>query len=116
MTQPRLWTTGPRSRAQTVNVEWARLRDRMQAQTGADFRVRASARIMAELVLNPCGLSGEQLTLRCREAGIMPPGGDDRHFGPVYAALSRAKLIRKAGSAPRLRGHGTSGGTLWVRA
>jgi hypothetical protein len=55
--------------------------------------------------------TGESISLACKEAGIRPH--DDRAFGPVYMKLQRDKLIEKCGLAPRLRGHGTSGGNIW---
>jgi hypothetical protein len=57
--------------------------------------------------------SGEELTLACKEAGIVPH--DDRAFGPVYMVLARRKKIVKVGSVRRSRGHGTAGGNVWAR-
>jgi len=57
---------------------------------------------------------GEILTLRCRDAGIVPH--DDRAFGPVYFTLSREGAIAKIGEVRRERGHGTAGGSIWALA
>lgn len=54
---------------------------------------------------------GEDLTLHCKHAGIVP--GDDRAFGSVYMTLARRGLIVKVGSVRRERGHGTAGGNVW---
>jgi len=92
-------------------------RDRGMARTAQaaedavpDFGTRAAAVILRELATGP--QSGEQLTLACRRAGVLPPR-DDRAFGPVYMRLARAGHIVKAGTVPRLRGHHTAGGNLW---
>lgn len=58
--------------------------------------------------------SGEIITDRCREAGIAPPGTDDRAFGPVFYSLSRAGKIVKVASCQRRKGHGTNGGIVWA--
>jgi hypothetical protein len=55
--------------------------------------------------------SSEMLTDACKAAGIRT--AEDRAFGAVYAALSRAGLIEKAGDCKRAKGHGTAGGILW---
>jgi len=92
-------------------------RDRGMARTAQaaedavpDFGARAAAVILRALAAGP--QSGEQLTLACRRAGVLPPR-DDRAFGPVYMRLARAGHIVKAGTVPRLRGHHTAGGNLW---
>lgn len=55
--------------------------------------------------------TGERLTDACKAAGLVPH--DDRAFGPVLMKLARAGQIRKAGFAPRRKGHGTAGGNVW---
>ena len=55
--------------------------------------------------------TGERLTDVCKAAGIVPH--NDKAFGPVYMRLARAGQIVKAGPAPRLKGHLTSGATIW---
>lgn len=54
---------------------------------------------------------GEQLTIACKNAGIVPH--NDRAFGPVYARMAKRGLIVKVGECKRMRGHGTSGGNVW---
>ncbi len=76
------------------------------------FVDRAAAFVLERLASGP--ESGEELTLACKRAGIVPH--DDRAFGPVYMRLSRRKLIVKAGSVPRMRGHGAAGGNVWKLA
>jgi hypothetical protein len=58
--------------------------------------------------------SAEDLSDACLAAGIRPH--DLRAFGPVVQGLARAGKIKKAGSCPRRRGHGTAGGNLWALA
>lgn len=55
--------------------------------------------------------SGELLTDSCKLAGIKST--DDRHFGAVFRSLIRLGLIRWAGDARRVRGHGSRGGSLY---
>lgn len=55
--------------------------------------------------------SGEELTIACKNAGIVPP--DDRSFGGVYVGLAKRGLIEKVGSVNRLRGHNCAGGNVW---
>lgn len=55
--------------------------------------------------------SGEEITLACKEAGIIPH--DDRAFGHVYRRLAKLGQIEKCGFAQRKRGHLTSGGNVW---
>jgi len=84
------------------------------ARASADFRARASAFILAHLEQHG-PTSGEVLTDACKAAGIVPPKGmDDRAFGPVYQRLAQANQIRVCGSTTRRRGHGTSGGRVWI--
>ncbi len=55
--------------------------------------------------------SGEKITDACWDAGI--EAHDRRAIGPVLMRLSKDKLIEKAGTCIRKRGHGCSGGNLW---
>lgn len=74
------------------------------------FQARATAFVCAYL-RHHSAAAGEDITDACRAAGICPP--DDRAFGAVYQGLVRAGLIAKCGSAPRRKGHATSGGNVW---
>lgn len=76
----------------------------------AEFTVRAAV-FVVEYLRAHGPTSGEDVTLACREAGIVPH--DDRAFGAVYLRLSRSGLIEKAGMCARKRGHGTGGGNIW---
>lgn len=58
--------------------------------------------------------TGETLTNACKAAGIVPH--NDKAFGPVYLRLARARRIVKAGRAPRVKGHLTSGANVWALA
>lgn len=95
----------------------ARQRDRAMAQVAQhaedhapDFAALAAAEVLVQLRRGP--LTSEELTLACKAAGIVPH--DDRAFGPVYMRLSKAGQITRVGTASRLRGHGTSGGSIWA--
>jgi len=60
--------------------------------------------------------SGEDLVDGLKSAGHVPH--DDRAFGAVFAGLVRDERIAQYGTAPRRKGHGTSGAIIWriVRA
>src|SRR5215471_1470228 len=99
----------------TVN----RLRDRAMQQVGQHaedyepgFGSRAADLILRLLESGP--MSGEDLSLACKHAGVKPH--DDRAFGPVYMVLARRGFIEKVGIVQRRRGHGTSGGNVWKLA
>jgi hypothetical protein len=74
------------------------------------FHGRASHFILEYLAMHG-PTSGEELTIACRNAQIIPH--DDRAFGAVYKVLSNAGKIEKAGQCLRKRGHGTAGGNIW---
>lgn len=96
--------------------KWQRERDAALAQVeknaGRAFAERARA-FVVDYLDRHAAASGEVITEACKRAGIRPH--DDRAFGPVYMALSRAGLIEKCGSAIRKRGHGCAGGNVWRR-
>ncbi len=58
--------------------------------------------------------SGELLTDACKLAGIR--SSDDRHFGVVFRTLLKRGVIRWAGEARRVRGHGSRGGSRYALA
>ena len=94
-----------------------RLRDRAMQQVGQHaedyepgFGSRAADLILRLLESGP--MSGEDLSLACKQAGVKPH--DDRAFGPVYMVLARRGLIKKVGTVKRLRGHNTGGGNVWA--
>lgn len=57
--------------------------------------------------------SGEDLTDAMVEAGIVPPGGDGRSFGPIFQAMSKKKLIEVYGVGYRRKGNHTLGAAIW---
>jgi len=57
--------------------------------------------------------SGEDLTDAMLQAGIVPPGGDGRSFGPVYQQMSQRGLIEVYGVGQRRKGNGTLGAAIW---
>jgi hypothetical protein len=59
------------------------------------------------------GISGEDLTDAMVLAGITPPGGDGRKFGPVFQAMSQKGLIEVYGVGYRRKGNGTLGAAIW---
>jgi hypothetical protein len=72
------------------------------------FRERAEALILEKLRRGPA--SGEDVTDYVRAA---LPMKDGRALGSIYLSLAHRGLIEKAGSAPRRKGHGTSGAIVW---
>lgn len=56
---------------------------------------------------------GEDLVNAAKVAGIRPP--DDRAFGSVFCKAIRLGYIKPVGFAPRVKGHGTSGGRVYAR-
>lgn len=99
---------------QTSLLDAIEARDQAMAQVeehaGPSFRQLAEAFVLGFLRSGPA--TSETISDACKLAGIVPH--DDRAFGPVYMALSRAGHIRKAGHAVRRKGHGTSGGNVWA--
>lgn len=73
------------------------------------FVEQAREFVLKELRHGP--LSGEELTDRCKLAGIKP--ANDKAFGAVYAGLSRRKLIEVDGYCARTKGNLTAGGIRW---
>jgi hypothetical protein len=102
-----------------MNFEAARSDGEMAAQAcnakaqrvNPDFSESAAKAILAHL--HAVGqASGEVLTDIAIAAGAKPH--DQRAFGAVFASLSRKGLIRTVAYCARLKGHGTSGGRVWV--
>ena len=85
-----------------------------KAESTTEFSVGECQRIVIEVLKREKALTGEVLVVYCREAGQVPH--DDRAFGPVFAGLSRQKIIKKIGYGPRHRGHGTAGAIVWALA
>lgn len=83
----------------------------VQDNAGQEFIHRAKAFVVAYLRQHG-DTSGELLTDKCKEAGIVPVNGD-RAFGPVYAALKRHGIIFKVASCKRTKGHATDGGSVY---
>jgi hypothetical protein len=75
-----------------------------------EFSAKAKEAILAHLRVVGSA-SGEVLTDVARAHGAKPH--DDRAFGGVFQALSRAGLIRTVGYCNRTKGHGTAGGRVW---
>jgi len=89
----------------------------LDATTSTDpgFGARAYTFIVAyvrEQAARLGGVSGEQVTLAARAAGIAPE--DDRSFGAIYAKALRHGAIRVVGYCTRTRGHGGAGGRVYV--
>lgn len=76
------------------------------------FGARALAFIVNH-VREKGAVAGESITLAATASGIRPSKGD-RAFGAIYAKALREGYIRAHSYVPRLRGHGTSGGKLYV--
>jgi hypothetical protein len=56
--------------------------------------------------------SGEKLVNEAIAAGFVPH--DARAFGPIFARLVRAPMIRCVGTEMRTKGHGTAGARIWT--
>lgn len=76
-----------------------------------DFVPRAKKFVLAYLDKRNSA-PGEIIVDLCKQAGIVAP--DDRAFGVVFAALSRAGEIRCIGYCDRKKGHSTAGGRIWA--
>lgn len=81
-------------------------------QRDPQFGAKAYAFIVRHIRSRRAPVSGEDVTLACRDAGIRPH--DDRAFGSIYAKAIRAGDIRAVGFCARKRGHGTAGARLYV--
>lgn len=86
-----------------------------EVANGKEFNMRMRAFIQEYLEKNGPS-SGESITNAAKEAGIVPVRGDDRAYGGSYLSLSKRKVIVKAGSCQRARGHATGGGIIWALA
>ena len=80
-----------------------------EANAGRQFINEASTVILRRLAISEA--SSEDLVDACKEAFIRPH--DDRAFGTVFANLSRAGKIERAGYCQRRKGHSCSGGIIW---
>lgn len=78
----------------------------------AEFPARAKEFVLTHLRRHG-PTSGEDLTDAMLMAGIDPPGGDGRKFGPVYQAMSQRSEIENYGVTYRRKGNGTLGATIW---
>ncbi len=86
-----------------------------EVANGNEFGARMRAFIQEHLEKHGPS-SGESITNAAKEAGIVPVRGDDRAYGGSYLSLSKRKVIVKAGSCQRARGHATGGGIIWALA
>jgi len=78
-----------------------------------DFTDRALA-VALTILADGRDRTGEQLVDEIKATGLTPPRGD-RSFGAVIHALVRRGHIRRVGYAPRTKGHGTAGASIWRR-
>lgn len=96
--------------ARTAGAEAGQLCLDFTERTDSDFGKRAARHILFSLQ-HLQRATGEALTDLCKRDGLVPH--DDRAFGPIYARLAKDGHIRRAGWAPRRKGHGTGGATVW---
>jgi hypothetical protein len=103
--------------SKTPLFDWREARDDALEQVAANaedecpgFAEAARAFVLAYLAEHGPA-SGEVVTNAAKAAGLVPH--DDRAFGPVLLALSRAGRIRRVGTTLRTKGHGTAGGNVW---
>ena len=83
-----------------------------EVANGNEFGARMRAFIQEHLEKHGPS-SGESITNAAKEAGIVPLRGDDRAYGGSYLSLSKRKVIVKAGSCQRAKGHSCNGGVVW---
>lgn len=81
------------------------------AANDPEFKTRALDFIVAH-VREKGRVAGEDVTLAAVNAGIKPH--DLRAFGSIYATALRRKLIRVVAYVPRVRGHGSAGGKVYM--
>ena len=101
-------------RVEPLQQPHERLLERVAAKADREresFTADACAFVLAYLTAHG-PTPGETLTDACKASGLKP--ADDRAFGPVYQRLAQANQIRVCGSTTRRRGHGTSGGRVWI--
>jgi hypothetical protein len=84
--------------------------DRLAVCAGPKFGDQAAA-FVVEYLRTHGPQTGERLTDECWVAGIRAP--NPKAVGGVYLRLLRRGLIEVCGSAPRRKGHGTSGGKVY---
>jgi hypothetical protein len=86
----------------------------IDAALKAEFPARARGFVLTFLRRHrDAGISGEDLTDAMLLAGINPPGGDGRKFGPVFQSMSQQGLIEVYGVGYRRKGNGTLGAAIW---
>lgn len=80
-----------------------------------EFSERAMAYIRQRMqaAANDDRMRGEDLVNEMKMAGIRPP--DDRAFGPVFQKAIRAEIVVPVDFVPRVKGHGTAGGRVYVK-
>jgi len=82
-----------------------------KAERAADFDTQKARSWIVDWLTKHGPTTGEDLVDGLKIAGIC--GHDDRCTGGVFKALARANKIAKYGTAPRRKGHGTAGATVW---
>ena len=87
-----------------------RILEATEILTGPAFKQVADAAALAFLRRTGTA-TGEAVVNACKAEGIRPD--DDRHFGHVLRRLSMAGAIERCGFAPREKGHGTAGASVW---
>lgn len=86
---------------------------RVEAKANADssgFTLKA-ARFILQYLAAHGATCGEVITDAAKVAGVRPL--NDKHFGPVYQRLAQSGAIRKAGYAPRTKGHMSGQAPVW---
>lgn len=85
-----------------------------KAERVAEFDAEGARRFVLGWLARHGQQSGEQISTALMAHGFRVH--DMRAYGSVFAGLARRNLIRCVGYCARQRGHGTSGGRLWVLA
>lgn len=85
---------------------------RTTVANGPEFGRLAREHILERLKEGP--MSGEELVISCKNAGVVPVKGDDRSFGGCFRSLRTSRLIVKVDECKRMRGNATSGGSVYA--
>ena len=82
------------------------------AALGTEFQGKVARFVLGHLVeFGPT--SGEDLVDAMQLAGLIPPRGDGRAYGPAIQGLSASLLAEPYGDGSRRKGNGTRGATIW---
>lgn len=82
------------------------------AALGTEFQAKVARFVLGHLVEFGAS-SGEDVVDAMMLAGVRPPKGDGRAYGPAIQGMSHRGLIEAYGDGSRRKGNGTRGATIW---